>query len=341
MAEILDTREMKYHLQKEELKQIYLFYGPESYLKDLYIERISERLNVDEMNRYFFAGDVDVGEIESICSEMSMFGEKKLVIVSGSGFFKPPKEEENEGDDKKKERASSKNCDFIKTIAESDAHVIFVEDEADKRNKVYKETLKYGIVFQCKRQGAAEIKGTLLHIVKKSGRIVSDYVLQYMIEGMGDDINKLIHEIEKLILYVPEGSEITKENVDEVCRLQNTHKIYELNNAIIQGQKTKAYKIMRDLLEEKEPPIKLIVMISKMWSQLYSMKKLSEENANNYEIARLLEISDKAVPVIKKQAAEFSFEYIKDKIKQCEEMDESIKSGKIKDSVALEILTIG
>ena len=95
MAEIEDTRMMKNHLQKEELKHIYLFYGPESYLKDLYLERISERLKVDEMNRYFFAGSVDVGEIEALCSEMSMFGDQKLIIISGSGFFKAKKKDDD------------------------------------------------------------------------------------------------------------------------------------------------------------------------------------------------------------------------------------------------------
>ena len=88
MAEIEDIKVMKKHLQSDELKNIYLFYGPENYLKDLYAGRIKTRLDVDSMNCYFFGQDADVREIESICATTSMFGDKKLIIVSGSGMFK-------------------------------------------------------------------------------------------------------------------------------------------------------------------------------------------------------------------------------------------------------------
>ena len=88
MAEIEDIKAIKNHLQNEELKNVYLFYGPEGYLKDLYESRIRTRLDVDSMNCYFFGQDADVREIESICATTSMFGDKKLVVVSGSGMFK-------------------------------------------------------------------------------------------------------------------------------------------------------------------------------------------------------------------------------------------------------------
>ena len=61
MAEIEDIKVMKKHLQSDELKNIYLFYGPENYLKDLYAGRIKTRLDVDSMNCYFFGQDADVG----------------------------------------------------------------------------------------------------------------------------------------------------------------------------------------------------------------------------------------------------------------------------------------
>ena len=37
MAEIEDIISIKNHLNQDELKHVYLFYGPENYLKDLYI----------------------------------------------------------------------------------------------------------------------------------------------------------------------------------------------------------------------------------------------------------------------------------------------------------------
>lgn len=338
MAEIKDIKSMKIHLQKEELQKIYLFYGPEGYLKDLYLDRIKERLEINEMNRYYFAGDVDAKEIASICSEMSMFGDKNLVIVSGSDFFKVHKAEEKDTDDEKK---PDYNVALVQTILESDTYVIFLENEVDKRGKFYKEVLKKGIVFNCATQPPYEIKKQLSHIVKTSNRTINESVLDYMINGVGQDINKLISETEKAILFVPEGEAITKEIVDEVCCLHPEISIFKLNDAVADFDFEQAYKIMNSLLENKEPPIKIIAILSKMWSQLYNVKKLSMEGVPNCDIATLSDIKPFAVKKMKEQANKMSLEYIKSKMKQCQELDENVKSGLIKETVALELLITG
>ena len=324
MAEIEDIKTIKNHIQNDELKNVYLFYGPEGYLKDLYEKRIRARLDVDSMNCYFFSQDADVKEIESICAATSMFGDKKLVVVSGSGMLK-----------------AATDVSFVDVAEGSDTVVVFKEDEIDKRNKLYKKICDVGIVFQCKKQSPLEIKKVLAYEVKKSGRLIKEFVLQYMIEGIGDDISKLMSEIEKLILYVPEGGEISKEHVDSLCTMHYSPRIFDLNDAVASRDKGRAYKIMTSLLEDKEPPVKIIAVLSKMWSQLYSVKVLSAEGARSAEIAAYLGIKDFAASKLIKQAAGMSLEYIKKELELCEEMDFSVKSGLIKDVTALEILTIG
>ena len=324
MAEIEDIKVMKKHLQSDELKNIYLFYGPENYLKDLYAGRIKTRLDVDSMNCYFFGQDADVRDIESICATTSMFGDKKLVVVSGSGMFK-----------------AATDTSFADVAQGSDTIVVFKEDDVDKRNKLYKKVCETGVVFQCKKQSPAEIKKVLAYEVKKSGRIITEYVLQYMIEGIGEDITKLMNEIEKLILYVQDGEEIKKEHVDQLCCMHYSPKIFDLNDAVASGNNAKAYEIMKGLLEDKEPPVKIISILSKMWSQLYSVKLLMSEGAGNAQIAACLGIKDFAASKLSRQAANMSLDFIRKKVELCEEMDMSVKSGLIKDVTALELLTIG
>lgn len=324
MAEIEDIKAIKNHLQNEDLKNVYLFYGPESYLKDLYESRIRARLDVDSMNCYFFGQDADVREIESICATTSMFGDKKLVVVSGSGMFKAATE-----------------SSFVDIAENSDTVIVFKEFEADKRNKLYKTVCEKGIVFQCKKQSPAEIKKVLAYEIKKAGRTVSDFALQYMIDGVGDDISRLMTELEKLILYVPQGGEINKEHIDLLCSMHYSPRLFDLNDAVANGDTDKAYRIMKGLLEDKEPPVKIIAVLSKMWSQLYSVKKLMSEGTSNAEIASYLGIKDFAASKLSRQAGRMSLEFIKAKIELCEEMDMSIKSGLIKDYAALELLTIG
>lgn len=323
MAEIEDIKSIKNHLNQEELKHVYLFYGPENYLKDLYTERIRKRLDCDRMNCYFFGPEADPKEIGALCASVSMFGERKLAVISGSGFFK-----------------AAGDPSFLENAEAGDTYLVFKEEEADKRNKFYKKTCELGIVFHCKRQAPGEIKKVLAHAVKTAGRAVGDDVLQYMIEGIGDDISKLMSEVEKLILYVPEGAEIEKKHVDALCSMRFGARLFDLNDAVAAGDTNRSYFILRSLLEEKEPPVKIIAILSKMWSQLYSARLLADSGAKTSEIAALLGIKDFAAGKLARQAAHMELQEIKDKIELCEEMDLSIKSGRIKDTTALEILTV-
>ena len=135
MAEIEDIRSIKNHLNQDELKHVYLFYGPENYLKDLYTQRIRNRLDCDPMNCYFYGPEVDPKELEAICSSVSMFGDQKLIIISGSGFFQ-----------------SAGDPSFLEKAEAGGTYLIFKEEEVDKRNKFYKKVCDCGIAFHCKNR---------------------------------------------------------------------------------------------------------------------------------------------------------------------------------------------
>lgn len=322
MAEITDIRSIKNHLKQDELKHVYLFYGPESYLRDLYTDRIRARLGCDPMNCFYFTSDVNEKELDSICSSVSMFGESKLIVVSGSGFFK-----------------SARDGAFIDMANESDTYIIFKEDEADKRNKLYKKVCDTGIVFNCKKQAPGEIKKVIANKINKAGRRVSEAVLEYMLGGIGDDISRLLSETEKLILYVPEGESVEKHHVDTLCSLHTNARIFDLNDAVASGDSERAYFILKTLLDDKEPPVKLLAMISRMWSQLYSVKMLMREGMRAFEIADALGIKDFAASKLMRQASSLSADYIRDRMALCEELDMSVKNGNIKDIVAVELIT--
>lgn len=323
MAEIEDIAVIKKHLTQEELKHVYLFYGPETYLKDLYTQRIKNRLSLEPMNCYSFGAGADPAEIENICSSVSMFGEQKLIVISGSGMLK-----------------AAADPGFVEKAAEGNAYLIFKEDEIDKRNKLYKKVCELGIVFYCKRQAPREIKKMLQHTVKAAKREIREETLQYLLDGVGEDISRLMAEIEKLILYVPEGGTIEKAHVDALCNLFRSAKLFDLNDAVASGEKEKAYRIMKSLLYEKEPPVKLLAILSKMWSQLYSAKLLSTSGANTAAVAAQLGVRDFAAGKLVRQAGRMELQEIRDRIDLCEALDSAVKSGALKDAVALELLVI-
>lgn len=323
MPETEDIKYIKNHFSREDLVNLYVFYGPENYLKDLYTARVKAKLACDALNTYFFGTDADPKEIAELCSSVSLFGEDKLIIVSGSGMFKNA-------------------CDpsFLDAVKESRTYLVFKEEEVDKRGKLYKKACELGIVFHCKRQPPAEIKRMLAYTVKSAGRMIEEKTLQYLLDGIGEDLARLTAETEKLTLYVPEGGMIEKKHVDALCNITYSARLFDLNDAIAGGDRERAYRIMQSLTEAKEPPVKILAILSKMWSQLYSVKLLSQGGANTAEIAAGLGIKEFAAAKLARQASGMSLAGIERKINLCEELDLSVKSGLLKDLTALELLTV-
>ncbi len=324
MPEIKSIQLMKTHYTNEEIKNVYLFYGPEVFLKDFYHKKIKERLQVDSINCFCFSAEDDIKEIESVCSSLSMFGEKQLIVMYNSNLIK-------------KDYASR----IVELATESNNYIIFKEEEVDKRSKSYKDILKHGIVFFCDKQDSQNIMDTVAQRIKHSNRIISKALIEYMVKNISNDISTLLNEVDKLILYVPEGNEITKSDVDEVCTLNINPNVFELSNKIVEGNYEKAYMIMKRLLEKKESPVKQIAIISKKLSQLYNAKRLILEGVTDEELITFLGISKNAIYPIKKQANSFELEYLAQKLEKCEELDAAIKSGLIKEEIALELLTMG
>lgn len=111
-------------LKTGQLKQVYLLYGEESYLKKQYKDRLSEAMlpGGDTMNyRYYEGKEADVKEIIDLAETMPFFAPRRLIVMEDTGFFKS---------------ASQALADYIKTMPET-TYFVFVESEVDKIGRAH------------------------------------------------------------------------------------------------------------------------------------------------------------------------------------------------------------
>ena len=106
-------------------KNVYLLFGEEAYLKIQYKEKLIHALNSDDdtMNFSKYEGKgIEVREMIALCETMPFFADRRVVLVEISGFFK------NKCDEL---------ADYMKELPDN-LCIIFVEEEVDKRNRMYK-----------------------------------------------------------------------------------------------------------------------------------------------------------------------------------------------------------
>ena len=264
-------------IKDKTFRRVYLLFGDEPFLVNSYKKRLREAIIGDDtMNYNYFEGKgPDVKEIISLADTMPFFAERRLVMVDGSGFFKNSAPEEL--------------VNYIPEIPESTC-MVFVENEFDKRNKLYKKVKDNGYAAELKKQDADQLMRWAAGILSKDGKKITRQVMEYFMERTGDDMENIRMELEKLICYTMGREVITKEDVEAVGTVHVTNRIFEMVTAIVAGNTRKAMDLYEDLLTLKEPPMRIMFLIAKQFNQLLQVKELAGKGAQKGEIASKVKV---------------------------------------------------
>lgn len=323
-GEIKTAKEMKEHIASGNLSGLYLLFGEELYLKELYLGRLKKLLADDAINIINYSGEIDIEAVRDEISGISLFGEKKLIIVRDSGLFK-----------------KQADLGFLDGAEYGGTSVIFCESEVDRRSASFKAFLKLGVVFECARQDEASVKQLLTSDAARAGRTLTPYAAELLIQGVGNDIVSLQNELEKLILTVPAGGKIEEKHVREVCSLSINARIFDLTDAVSRGDQGRALKLLHALTDgtkkDRSSALGVLTMLSRNWETLLTVKQMLEEGMREGEIAA--QTGQKPYPVKKQceQCRSFSKEELRKKLKDTMELDQAVKSGNITEELALEL----
>ena len=311
-------------IKERSFKQAYLLFGDEPYLVGNYKKRLREAIAGDDtMNFNYFEGkNPDVKEIISLADTMPFFSERRLILIDGSGFFKSAPED---------------LVEYLPQMPDTTC-MIFCESEVDKRNKLYKKIKDMGHVAELNKQDASQLMNWAAGILAKDGKKITRPVMEYFLERTGDDMENIRTELEKVICYTMDRDVITKEDVEAIGTVHVTNRIFEMVSAIVAGNTRKAMDLYEDLLTLKEPPMRILFLIARQFNQLLQVKELMGKGSDKGTIASRIKVPPFAAGKLMAQAKAFSKEQILSYVELCVESEEAVKTGRLTDRMAVELL---
>lgn len=314
-------------IKNKTFKRVYLLYGEEAYLKKQYKEKLKNSVLQpgDDMNLNIYEGKgIDVNEVISQADTMPFFAEKRLLLIEGSGMFKS---------------ASAQMAEYIPRIPEETC-IVFVEDEVDKRGKLYKAVKKEGRVVELGRQDEKTLMNWVLSMLRKEGRQITSATMGQFLAKTGDDMELIGNELEKLLCYTLGREVITSEDVEAVCVNRTENKIFEMINAIAGKQQKKALDLYYDLLALKEPPMRILYLITRQFNLLMQVKELREQGFDQGAIAKTLGMQSFIARNYARQSEHFTLEQLRAALQECVETEEAVKTGKMGDTMSVELLIV-
>ena len=311
-------------IKEKSFKKIYLLYGDEPFLVGSYKKKLREVITGgDTMNFNYFEGkNPDVKEIISLADTMPFFADRRLILVDGSGFFKSAQEE---------------LAAYLPQMPDTTC-LVFAESEVDKRNRLYKRVKELGYAAELNKQDTAQLMRWAAGILGRDGRKISRPVMEYFLERTGDDMENIRMELEKLVCYTMGRDVITKEDVDAVGTVHVTSRVFDMVAAIVAGNTKKAMDLYEDLLTLKEPPMRILFLIARQFNQLLQIKELTAAGKDKGAMASALKVPPFAVGKLTAQARAFTRDQILSWVTLCVETEEAVKTGRLSDRLAVELL---
>ncbi len=287
------------------MSNIYLLYGEEKYDINQKIEKIKKEFSNLEVGVNLFYVNLDnVNELESITQGVTFFGSEKLIIIKNTNL--------------------KFNVNLLKEL-EDDIKVIIVEDNVDKRLTEYKTLSKIAECIEYKHFDERQMIQFIIDILKKYNVKISYDDAEYMQNVCGNDKYNNINELQKLVIYVGSGSTVTKEIIDTVCSKTLSAKLFDVLDDIINKKKDIAIKQLDFLLKQKEPIVKIYIMLYKQFKQLYMIKVLKLKGEKN--IAQELGMAPFIVKKLSIAADKYTEEELKNIIYAFDEYDQKTKNG--------------
>lgn len=304
---------------------VYLLYGTEDFEIEEEIKKLSK--DIDEMNisKYDLNNDMLSLALED-AKTMSLFDDKKLVIVDNANMFTGSTSKDSELIE-----------EYLNHINENTTLVLIVHnDKLDTRKKITK---------LIKRVGKVQEFNDELDTTSLVRRLFKDYNIDYktiqlFIDRVGNNPLIIQSEINKIKIYKDNDKNITEEDILNLTAKLIEIDIFKLIDYIVRKNKEKALELYYEMLKMNEEPIKIVVILANQFRIMYQSKELLKKGYSEKDIASTLKIHPYRVKLAIQNSRNYTSDILLKNLNALADIDIGIKTGTINKDLALELFIL-
>ena len=267
----------------------------------------------------------DVKEIIDLAETLPFFSERRLIVFEDTGFFKT---------------GGNDLADYISGGIPQTTYFIFVENEVDKRSRMYKAVKAKGHIVELGAQDENTLRKWVSGLVRKEKKEMSQPDIAYFLNKVGTDMENITKELEKLFCYCLDREVVTRKDVDAVCVTQITNHIFDMVNAVAAKDQRKALDLYYDLLALKESPMRILALMSKEYRDLFHVKELSRQGYGRKDIASKAGLHPFVAGKYMDLAKKFQPGELRKVMEESADLEQRVKTGFMSDSLAVELFIV-
>ncbi len=277
-------------LKAKKYAPIYFLEGDEPYYIDQIADYIENNI-LDESEKEFnqtilYGKDTDLISLISAAKRFPMMAERQVIIVREGQEIKNLTETVNV---KIKAKSSKKEAEVspleeyaLKPLSTTILVICYKYKTLDKRTALSKSMDKNAVMFLSEKVKDYKLTDWIAKYTSDFKIKLNQKAVQMLADHLGNDLSRIVNELNKLAINKKNGEEITPDDVQQFIGISKDFNIFELQNAIATKDILKANKIIDYFSKNpKEHPFEMnMAVLYTYFSKLLFYQTLPSKNSS-------------------------------------------------------------
>ena len=327
----LSFEEFRRSIKEGRVEPLYLFAGEEQYLQERALRLLFNTL--DEAGRVFNVSVLSMGDQSSgakasawtaveAANQMPMMAARRIVVVRDF--------------DKISEGETDLMLDYLKRPSPT-ATVVFQAASLDQRRKLTSALMKTCTVVAFERLTEQQAARWAEEFLKRRGCRIEPNALGHLLGLVGTRLTRLSNELEKLAIHSG-GGFINNTAVEELVPRAREHTSWELWDALIDRNRSRALKLMERLLEDGGEPLVILGALAGLYRRMLAAKELMLRQARTEEVNKATGRYGRNAEVFNARVLRTSREEIAHGLRRIAEVDNAIKNSEATPRLQMQFL---
>ena len=272
----MTPEELTRSLKQKTILPLYLFFGDEAYLIQEAVDQIIGTV-VDPGSSDFnfntvYCKGASASDIVNICQTLPFLAERRLVIAREIEALKAADVDELAG--------------YLQSPSPSTCLVMTSNQSKFEKKAITAPVEMHGAAVRFFALLDRDMPGWIENWVRRKGLTIQRDAVQYVWQTLGNDLQAINNELEKVAIYVRERKAISYDDVKRVVGSFRDFTPFDLADAVGKKDREAALLILSRLIQEGESPVGLLGSIAWSFRRLLNAKSMEAAGAGIEEIKK-------------------------------------------------------
>lgn len=310
---------------KGSLDPVYVLVGTERLLIERVVDTV--RKAVDSMGASGFNIEVfdgkglDAARVISSARTLPMMADTRLVLLRHVDAMTPTEQ--------------TNLAEYLDDPCDS-ACLLITATKLDGRAKLSKAAKKAGVLIEAKPLRGRELREFIRAEATAREHNIAPQAIEALLDAVGDDLAAIDDAVERLSLFVGAGQRIDADAVTMCVTRIRVESIWSLVDAIGLKDRRKGVAAAQSLLDDREPPLRLLAMVARQLRIVARMREALSEGLRPQDAAKRAGAPPFKAGDLTESARRFTADSLGDAFTLIAETDRALKGSKRPPDVILQ-----